>query len=339
MAYQLVGEVLRFAPPGLPQGERSILIAIAEEARVGSRTAVFDRAELAQRTGLTAAGLRAALRRLRDRGVDVRVPLPGRTARDGRPVYAVAGTCTTYQLPPMAQAAQTLAAHLAAEKTKRDRTRAARPASHTTAAVVDVPAAAAVFHPTTDPAAPVDNPAEGGTGYPPDGIAEGGTELRRGGHSVALRGALSDPPSHKPETYPRAHTREAPAASCGQPEPTAARMPAVPALPASPALLELEQLGDAPPRCLDHSDVPAEQRPPSCRDCATLRRSWTGRRSELIRSEARARRRCTCCDELGWALTPALEGRAVRCPHPGQWTPSNRPVRRSPARTAPVTTK
>lgn len=158
MAYQLVAEVLDHSPRDLTLGERAVLLVIAEGARVEHRQWAAGRTELAERAGLSTSGLRAVLRRLRDRGLDVRMP-NGRVGADGRPLYAVPGSVVTYRLPAFLPAGD-------------------MGAGGQEPSPVDNP----------DPATP-----KGGTGNPP-AIHKGGTECAQGGHSVAPRGATSAPP-------------------------------------------------------------------------------------------------------------------------------------------------
>lgn len=448
MAYQLTEEVAQFAPPGLPLGERKILDAIATEARVATRTWDLSHKDMARVAGLTPSGFRAALRRLRGRGVEVMVPIPGRVGRDGRPLYAHQGHVTRWYLPPMDQVARVLedklAASVAERNAKRTATReatlAARAATPTTpgpghavppcrpvppsaamppflpapapdpAAAPDpvrwpaatvaalaaeltaeqevtsllhrrlaerdqvildlrqqlqqvVAMATAVLQATattpvvgslteaahlwtaSDPAEVVHSPALAAAGD------KGGIGWQQGGHPIAARGASDAPPPRTPRDVPaHAGAREAPAAACGQPaeEPVDAGDPALadqiaahlrdmtdlrdladipglhplPDLSAPPAPAPTwrslaKRLGPAAPRCLQHDDWPSRRRVPDCGDCARLRRSWDAARTELNLAEARARRACRRCDDLGWDLAAATDGQAAYCPHPG----------------------
>lgn len=98
MAYQLVQEVLDHAPP-MTAAERLVLVAIAEEIRsTVVRKCELDTEALCRRTGgLDPSKVRAALRRLKDRDIDVRVALG--VDRAGKPVYAYRGQVPRYQLP------------------------------------------------------------------------------------------------------------------------------------------------------------------------------------------------------------------------------------------------
>lgn len=79
--------------------ERLVLVAIAEKTRTKAREVVgIDVATLSRRTGgLDPSNIRAALRRLASRGIEVRVEV-GRDRR-GRPVYAHRGQAPRYRLP------------------------------------------------------------------------------------------------------------------------------------------------------------------------------------------------------------------------------------------------
>ncbi|MDG4832402.1 hypothetical protein O7627_24285 [Solwaraspora sp. WMMD1047] len=99
MSYQLVAEVLDHAPP-MTAAERLVLVAIAERARTATRECDLDTATLERRTGgLDPSNVRAALRRLAGRGIEVRVSLG--TDRTGRPVYAFRGQVPRYRLPSL----------------------------------------------------------------------------------------------------------------------------------------------------------------------------------------------------------------------------------------------
>jgi hypothetical protein len=102
MAWQLVQEVLRSRPGTFTLAERAVLIALAEDARSATkRTTSMTRAELMKAADLSESGVRGALRRLRDRNLDPRVPMEGRKDRHGNPVYAVPGHAVTYKLPDL----------------------------------------------------------------------------------------------------------------------------------------------------------------------------------------------------------------------------------------------
>lgn len=97
MSYQLVAEVLDHAPP-MTATERLVLVTIAEQARLKTRECDLDTATIERRTGgLDPSNVRAAMRRLAARGIEVRVPFG--TDRAGRPVYAHRGQVPRYRLP------------------------------------------------------------------------------------------------------------------------------------------------------------------------------------------------------------------------------------------------
>ncbi|AEA27882.1 hypothetical protein Psed_5755 [Pseudonocardia dioxanivorans CB1190] len=321
MAWQLTAEIHAHAPR-MSLGERAVLLAIAEQARVETRrTPPLGRDELAERAGLSIHGLRSAIRRLRDRGLEVRVPLPGRTSSDGRPMFAVPGVRTTYILPTFESGLTALLTPQApgasdctgtADETLSD----AHSPQHD---VVDAEGASAAVDAAAEP---VDNSLtsddKGGTSCPP-AIHKGGTTYpARGVRDASQRGVRDASPFRTGvPVRAGARVREADQAA-------AVDNSAAPGIAA-----ELERIGTVPPRCLDHADLAPSERPPSCPECASLRREHKARRSEVIRGEARRRRRCRGCDDLGWVLGPdghALSDPAIRCTHPTVSTPSTSPT-------------
>ena len=104
MAYELVTEVLDHAPATITTGELVVMVAIAEwvqhdDYRRGIRQCSRAQADLSRRTRLAPAGVKTALQRLAERGLELRVPLS--IGKDGRPVYAVPGRVSTYRIPPL----------------------------------------------------------------------------------------------------------------------------------------------------------------------------------------------------------------------------------------------
>lgn len=105
MAVSLITEVMDYLTgTDVTPAERYILVAIAEQANVKTRQAWQEyggggkrRWVLAERVGLSETGLRTALQRLANRGLEVRVAL-GTDAR-GRAFYAAHGHQTTYRVP------------------------------------------------------------------------------------------------------------------------------------------------------------------------------------------------------------------------------------------------
>lgn len=102
MAWQLVVEVLDHAPADLTSGELAVMVVVAEYVRHsdyarGSRRCQRPQEHVARRARMQPSGVKKALQRLADRGLDIRVPLS--TGRDGRPVYAVPGRVSVYQVP------------------------------------------------------------------------------------------------------------------------------------------------------------------------------------------------------------------------------------------------
>ena len=75
MAWQLVVEVFDHAPADLTAAEMTVLLALADWSPVESRETSRPMPELARRARLSKTGLRAALRRLSARGLEVRVPI------------------------------------------------------------------------------------------------------------------------------------------------------------------------------------------------------------------------------------------------------------------------
>jgi hypothetical protein len=97
VSYQLVAEVLDHAP-AMTAAERLVLVGIAERARTNTRECELDMPTLQRRAGgLDASNVRAALRRLAERGIEVRVAA-GKDRR-GRPVFAYRGQAPRYRLP------------------------------------------------------------------------------------------------------------------------------------------------------------------------------------------------------------------------------------------------
>lgn len=97
MAFSLVVEVLDHAPEMTP-AEGLILLAIAEETRRPGDVVGISSDTMARRTrGMGARGIRHALTRLAERGIEVRVPIG--KGDDGRTLYTVPGCVPKYQLP------------------------------------------------------------------------------------------------------------------------------------------------------------------------------------------------------------------------------------------------
>lgn len=116
MAESLVGEVASWlatpAARDLTAAERLVLLIIAERAHKHSRrfwvhrgdvrddgTAITPTETIAMRVGVTTDGLTKILRRLSDRGLEVRVPRGVR--KNGAPIFAVRGRATDYQVPEL----------------------------------------------------------------------------------------------------------------------------------------------------------------------------------------------------------------------------------------------
>ena len=110
MSGRLVGEVVDWlqTPPaeGLTMAERMVLLVIAERAHEKTREmwrhriddrSLYERIRAA--AGLSDRGLSAALKRLRERGLEVCVPIG--TDRRGRPLYAARGRSMRFRLPPL----------------------------------------------------------------------------------------------------------------------------------------------------------------------------------------------------------------------------------------------
>lgn len=97
MAFTLVEEVLDHAPVMTP-AEGLVLVAIAEETRSPGEVVKISSGTMVRRTrGMTQSGIRKALTRLSERGIEVRVAIG--KGDDGRPVYAVPGSVPKYRLP------------------------------------------------------------------------------------------------------------------------------------------------------------------------------------------------------------------------------------------------
>ncbi|MEU7855200.1 hypothetical protein [Nonomuraea sp. NPDC049141] len=116
MAESLVGEVASWlatpAARDLTAAERLVLMVIAERAHKQTRrfwvhkgdvrddgTAITPTETIAMRVGVTTDGLTKILRRLSDRGLEVRVPRGVR--KNGAPVFAVRGRATDYHVPDL----------------------------------------------------------------------------------------------------------------------------------------------------------------------------------------------------------------------------------------------
>lgn len=99
MAYELVEDVLDHSPPGLGATEILVLTVIAEQARRASREASIPQDLFLRRCRVTESGLRKVFRRLKEAGLDVRIPLYVKS--DGRIMYAIPGSLPKYYLPPL----------------------------------------------------------------------------------------------------------------------------------------------------------------------------------------------------------------------------------------------
>lgn len=97
MGYRLVSEVLRHAPAYLDGSERTVLLAIAEDARDSTRISHCGRKPLLVASGLGPRGLRKVFERLARHGFEIRVPIG--MDKLGRPLYAVPGQQSTYRVP------------------------------------------------------------------------------------------------------------------------------------------------------------------------------------------------------------------------------------------------
>lgn len=99
MGVRLIVEVLDNAPDDLTQGERLLLVVLAENANDVTREGWPGMDLIARRTGIQPNSVRKMLHRLSKRGIEVRVPI-GKD-KNGEPVYAVRGHRTKYHLPAM----------------------------------------------------------------------------------------------------------------------------------------------------------------------------------------------------------------------------------------------
>lgn len=295
MAWQLTEEVYAHAPAGLTLSERAVLLVIAEEARADTRGCPLARAELVRRAGLSVDGVRAALRRLRDRGLEVRVPLEGRVDRVGNPVFAVPGLVSRYRLPVFAPA---VSGDVVTEP----------------AGAVDNPNVRGVRDASLESEGGYDVPGKGGTTYPGRGVRDT-PRLRSTRSSVTTGGTreqLDDRPVDNPPSPPA-------------PDPTqTATIPGL--LVAVPA-----GVPDEPPRCARCSRLPPDV-DQDCRTCGRLRKRWLRDRAALddarrqaLTDEAEQRAAaaaagddCAWCDEHRWRLAypggPPVEP-ALRCDH------------------------
>lgn len=97
MGYQLYRHVLNHAPADLTKEERLLLLAIADDANERTRVSSPGRDLLEHWTGMGDQALKKALRKLTERGWDIRVAIAKR--EDGSPIYAVRGRRSTYRVP------------------------------------------------------------------------------------------------------------------------------------------------------------------------------------------------------------------------------------------------
>lgn len=97
MGYHLFREVKRHAPADLDAGELALLLILADEANDDTRECFPGADELCAHMRMSWDGISRILKRLAERGLDVRVPV-GKDSR-GRVVYAYKGTRTTYKIP------------------------------------------------------------------------------------------------------------------------------------------------------------------------------------------------------------------------------------------------
>ena len=97
MGYRLYRHVLDHAPAELTSGERLVLLVIADDANDNTRIGWPGVDLIMHRSGLGETGVKRALGRLAERGLEARVPI----AEDakGRPIFAVRGRRTTYRVP------------------------------------------------------------------------------------------------------------------------------------------------------------------------------------------------------------------------------------------------
>lgn len=97
MGIKLIVEVLDHAPKDLTAAELLVLIAIAEEANDLTREAWPGMAKLARRVRMAPVSVRHVFDRLRDRKLEIRVPIG--IDHSGMPVFAGRGRRTVYRIP------------------------------------------------------------------------------------------------------------------------------------------------------------------------------------------------------------------------------------------------
>lgn len=97
MGWKLANNVLDNAPADLSPAERLVADVIAWAVLDDTGQGGLEEEKLLRRTGLSPQGLASALRRLRDRGFELRVPTG--IGKDGRPTYAHRGLGRTYRIP------------------------------------------------------------------------------------------------------------------------------------------------------------------------------------------------------------------------------------------------
>ncbi len=197
-------EVLKHAPANLGPSERMVLVAIAEDARDATRESwALTRADLCQRTGMSAEALKKAFQRLAKAGLEVRIPL--KTDKKGNPVYAYEGKQSTYRLPPLKSGEQSPASEGGTESRLADQAEDSDSRPSETEAGTGSPLSAeeeGTQAPLFDPEGGTESP-EGGTGSPPtphNPSTTSPSEKTQGG--AGGRASRRKPETPAPEIFP-----------------------------------------------------------------------------------------------------------------------------------------
>lgn len=101
VCYKLRREIEDLFPERTTPAERLVGLEIAEYGRLATRISLMPQPLLCARTGLTPDGLRKALQRLSDRGLEFRISRG--KGRDGRDVYTKPGFSIEFRVPSAAE--------------------------------------------------------------------------------------------------------------------------------------------------------------------------------------------------------------------------------------------
>jgi DNA-binding MarR family transcriptional regulator len=99
VCYKLRREIEDLFPAKTTPAERLVALEIAESGRQATRISLMPLPLLCARTGLTSDGVRKALQRLSERGLQFRISHG--QGKDGREVYTKPGTEIEYRVPSL----------------------------------------------------------------------------------------------------------------------------------------------------------------------------------------------------------------------------------------------